>query len=92
MWQGAYRISESVRLSAVGRPIPPSLRGQGNAIVHMTNPQLDVFVGTALTNWRCSGLTIVGGRNQLVRGHGNARRHAQTINISICFFVSVMKS
>lgn len=72
---GAYRISQTISLG----PQPPRLHGEGNAIVHMTDAAADVFVGTAVTNWRCSDIAIVGGRDQLRISNNNNDRSIMLI-------------
>jgi hypothetical protein len=48
-----------------------SVRGDGHAVIVQTNSSSDIFVAEGLWRWELSGLTLVGGANQVHIGNNN---------------------
>jgi hypothetical protein len=49
----------------------PRLVGEGDAILHALNSSHDIIFGASVWRWTVSGLTFLGGRNQLHVGNNN---------------------
>lgn len=54
--------------------MPPNLRGEARAILHMNNSVEDIVFGSQIFRWQISGLTFLGGLNQLHIGNNNTDR------------------
>ena len=62
---GKYKISETLQAGGC------NLLGEGSSIIHMTDPEKDIFFSTSIWRWRVSGLLLFGGRHQLHIGNAN---------------------
>ena len=51
--------------------MPPDLRGEARAILHMNDSTADLIFGSQVVRWRVSSLQFLGGKNQLHIGNNN---------------------
>jgi len=74
--RGHYRLTRTLMLPAYRRNIreyyePPDLRGEARPLLHMDGDGQDIIFGREVVRWRASGLTFIGGKNQLHVGNNN---------------------
>jgi len=67
--RGHYLLSRTLTLhsfdtKAAEYYMPPDLRGEARAILHMNDSSADVIFGSQVVRWHVSGLQFLGGRNQ----------------------------
>jgi hypothetical protein len=48
-----------------------NILGEGSSIIHMSDPEKDIFSGGGVWRWKISGVTLFGGRHQLNIGNPN---------------------
>ena len=62
---GKYMISDTLPAGHC------NMLGEGSSIIHMTDPEKDIFSSGNVWRWKISGLTLFGGRHQLHIGNHN---------------------
>lgn len=87
--RGHYLLTETLVLHSFNTHadsyyMPPNLRGEARAILHMNNTGSDIVFGSQLFRWQVSGLTFLGGRNHLHIGNNNTDQGQ--ILVSDCSF------
>ena len=78
---GRYLISEPIDVHTVG-----TIRGQGHACIIQKNQDQDIFTSSGAWRVTISGLTFVGGRNQLYLGNPNDS--GGFIIVEKCYFLA----
>ena len=79
---GHYLLSKTLQLGHW----PPNIMGFDRPILHMTNNTTDIFFGSNVVRWKASGLTFLGGLNQLHVGNNNTDKGQ--ILIDDCTFLA----
>jgi len=87
--RGHYLLSKTLVLHsfdthASAYYMPPNLRGEARAILHMNNSVDDIVFGSQVIRWQVAGLTFLGGLNHLHVGNNNTDQGQ--IIISDCSF------
>jgi hypothetical protein len=87
---GHYLLTRTLVLNATRKSLShytmsPNLRGEGRAILHQEHNASDIIFGSQIIRWQVSGLTFLGGLNQLHIGNNNTDKGQ--IIISDCSFL-----
>ena len=79
---GHYLLSKTLQLGHW----PPNIMGFDRPILHMANNTTDIIFGSNVVRWKATGLTFVGGLNQLHIGNNNTDKGQ--ILIDDCTFLA----